>query len=105
MEIQVPSTFANTWIYLSNSDYKKTAQSYIPGCTKLLCYDGCLPYLCFSFKDKNEDSHHTVRKDINSIFIFLGLEEPGLILSHLLHLLQVGKGQHSSVSTAKTAEH
>lgn len=53
MEIQVPSNFANTWIYLSNSaSEKKKVQSYTPGCAKLLCHAGCFPYLCFPFKDK-----------------------------------------------------
>ena len=32
-----------------------------------------------------------VRKDINSTFIFLGSEEPVLILSQLLQLVQRGK--------------
>lgn len=63
------------------------AQSYTPVYVKLLCHAARSPYLRFPFKDK-DDCQEIVRKDINCTFIFLGLEEPGLILSHLQQLVK-----------------
>lgn len=67
------------------------AQSYTPVYVELLCHAAHSPYLRFPFKDKDEDCQETVRKDINCTFIFLGLEEPGLILSHLQQPVKRGK--------------
>lgn len=91
MEILVPSTFTNSWIYLSNRE--KMARSFTLGCAEeLLCHAPRSSYLHFPFKD--EDWQEIVKKGIDCTFIFGGLEGPGLILSHPLQLVSEERSAH-----------